>query len=590
MEEISFFRTVTFFIRRIWVFSKTLSLVCLCYIFINALIPFIAIFGTAAVIDVFTTDRDMNRLIFIVAAIISALLFTHIMKPILMYVINVFVLRLEDELRLDLGRKGMTLDYRHLENPAVLEQCEKAKTGMSFYSGGIKGFIECLLQMMSSGVTLVGTILIILSLNYWIILILLALVFANFFIQNRVKKLDVAFWGQMVSINRTYFYFYDMLKDYKNGKDIRLLNAFPLISSQLDKFIARFDKVSGRHFGKIGTLGIFEAVVLGTELLIVNGYLAIQVVFSAMTLTSFAMYVGASTAFITSFKSIVEQILDIRKKAQFMSEYIKFIEIKNTNISGDRKIADDSNYTLEFVNVSFSYPGSKEKVLRNISFKLDPGDRLSIVGMNGAGKTTIVKLITRLYDPIEGQILLNGIDIREYDYQAYQDLFSAVFQDFTLFAFSLKENVAAGDTFDEPKFESSLQKAGMLEWVKKAKRGAESIVYKYFDEDGIEFSGGEAQKIAISRAYYKDSKVIILDEPTAALDPFSEDEIYRRFNELIGDKTAIYISHRMSSCKFCERILVLDQGEIVECGSHAELMKNNGKYAELFNVQQQYYH
>ena len=210
--------------------------------------------------------------------------------------------------------------------------------------------------------------------------------------------------------------------------------------------------------------------------------------------------------------------------------------------------------------------------------------------MNGSGKTTMIKLLCRLYDPTEGYITLNGIDIQKYDYEDYLKLFSVVFQDFKLFSFSVGENVAASVDYDEDKVWSSLEKAGMLERVKAMPKGLKTPVYKDFEEDGVEISGGEAQKIAIARALYKDAAFVILDEPTASLDPIAEHEIYSRFNDMVKDKTAVYISHRLSSCRFCDRILAFDNGQLIQDGSHEELLENpEGKYSELWNAQAQYY-
>lgn len=589
ISDVGFLKTIIFFIKKMWASSKSLFFLCMFFVIVSGMMPYIGIVGTANIVDILTTTKSVNDLILVVILIISALLFANISRAILTKFINIKTIVLEDELRLELCKKGATLDYKYLENPEVLEQCEKAKTGMSFYSGGIKGFIDCTLNIVASIVTFISTVILIMNFNLWIILILLIMVFINFSIVNVLKKMDVKFWTSMVGINRTYFYFYDMLKNYKNGYDIRMLDAYPMIANQLDGFISLFNRVSGKHFGKIGKFSIFEAILFGAQFIIINVFFAIQVINGLMSIGSFTLGVGAANTFISSLKSIIDQSLELRKKAQFMSEYIKFIEIKNINKNGTVKISTKTEFELEFANVSFSYPGTNENVLKDINFTIYSGDRLSIVGMNGAGKTTIIKLIMRFYEPTKGEILLNGVNIREYDYQDYLNLFSTVFQDFALFSYSLKDNIAAGRYYDESLFVSSLEKSGMLEWVRNAKNGAETVAYKYFDESGIDFSGGEAQKIAISRACYKNSPIIILDEPTAALDPFSENEIYQKFDSLMADKTAIYISHRMSSCKFCKKILVLEQGEIVEYGSHAELMAINGKYAELFNTQAQYY-
>ena len=220
--------------------------------------------------------------------------------------------------------------------------------------------------------------------------------------------------------------------------------------------------------------------------------------------------------------------------------------------------------------------------------KIKIGTKTAIVGKNGAGKTTFIKLLCRLYEPTEGQILLNGIDIRYYDYKDYADLFAVVFQDFNLFSFSIAENVASNGSYDEARVIDCLNRAGFADRLAKLENGIKSNIYQQ-EEGGVEISGGEAQKIAIARALYKDAPLVILDEPTSALDPVSEYEIYKKFDEMVEDKTSIYISHRMSSCRFCDNILVFDDGQIVEHGTHDELVEANGLYADLWNAQAQYY-
>ena len=250
----------------------------------------------------------------------------------------------------------------------------------------------------------------------------------------------------------------------------------------------------------------------------------------------------------------------------------------------------DRNYEVEFRNVSFKYPGSDEYALRNLSIKFKIGSRLAVVGRNGSGKTTFIKLLCRLYDPTEGEILLNGADIRKYSYSDYLSIFSVVFQDFRLFSFPLAQNVAVAEEYDSGKVIGCLEEAGFGQRLATLSQGIETPLYKDFDEKGVEISGGEAQKIALARALYKDAPFVILDEPTAALDPIAEAEIYAKFNDMVGDRTAIYISHRLSSCRFCDVIAVFDKGQIVQKGSHEELAADAaGKYYELWNAQAQYY-
>jgi ATP-binding cassette subfamily B protein len=250
----------------------------------------------------------------------------------------------------------------------------------------------------------------------------------------------------------------------------------------------------------------------------------------------------------------------------------------------------DCQYDVEFRNVSFKYPGTDVWVLRDVNLKFNIGSSIAIVGENGSGKTTFIKLLCRLYDPVEGEILLNGIDIRKYSTWNYHKIFAVVFQDFKLFSLSVGQNVAGSEVYDESAVWDCLIKAGVEERMACLPQGLDTYMYKDLDSDGIDVSGGEAQKIAMARALYKDAAFLILDEPTAALDPVTEAEIYRSLSEIADGRTAIYISHRLSSCRFCSEILVFDRGRIVQQGSHEELLEDgSGKYYQLWHAQAQYY-
>ena len=303
-------------------------------------------------------------------------------------------------------------------------------------------------------------------------------------------------------------------------------------------------------------------------------------------------YVGAATALAESLNLLIASFGDMKNDTTHLDNTFRYLDLPNAMYQGSLTTEKraDRNYQVEFRNVSFKYPGSETWALKNVSMKFQIGKRLAIVGENGSGKTTFIKLLCRLYDPQEGEILLNGIDIRKYRYDDYMDIFSIVFQDFQLISQSLGSNVAGSIDYDPQRVKQALADAGFGPRLESLPKGLDTQLYKDYGEDGIEVSGGEAQKIAIARALYKDAPFIILDEPTAALDPMAEAEIYAKFNEISGDKTAIYISHRLSSCKFCDEILVFHQGAIVQQGTHEALLsRKDGKYAQLWNAQAQYY-
>ena len=345
-------------------------------------------------------------------------------------------------------------------------------------------------------------------------------------------------------------------------------------------------------FGEIGPLKAASCAVSVLLVGISYVFVCLKAWAGAFGIGSVTQYVGAITNLCRGISELFGAIGDLPNNANYLYVIRQFMEIPNDMYQGSlpTEKRDDREYQVEFRDVSFKYPGSDIWALRHVNMKFRVGSRLAVVGMNGSGKTTFIKLLCRLYDPIEGQILLNGIDIRKYNYDDYLNIFSVVFQDFQLVALPLGQNVAASADYDRALAEDCLRKAGFGDRLDAMPDGLDTYLYKDLDKAGVEISGGEAQKIAIARALYKDAPFIILDEPTAALDPMAEAEIYSKFNDIAGDKTAIYISHRLSSCKFCDEIAVFHEGAVIQQSTHAQLVADEtGKYYELWHAQAQYY-
>ena len=395
--------------------------------------------------------------------------------------------------------------------------------------------------------------------------------------------------------NRVFTYMCTFPFAKNNRLDIRIYNQQPLISRAYSDNNAVFS--ADGSFGRAarGPMGLCSALAVSISA-VTTGFIyvftCLKAWAGAFDVGSVTQYVGAATALAGSVYAMLEAYGDMKANTEHLATTFRYLDLPNTMYQGSLTTEKraDRNYQVEFRNVSFKYPGSETWALRNVSMKFQIGKRLAIVGENGSGKTTFIKLLCRLYDPQEGEILLNGIDIRKYRYDDYMGIFSIVFQDFQLISQSLGSNVAGSIDYDPQRVKQALADAGFGPRLESLPKGLDTQLYKDYGEDGIEVSGGEAQKIAIARALYKDAPFIILDEPTAALDPMAEAEIYAKFNEISGDKTAIYISHRLSSCKFCDEILVFHQGAIVQQGTHEALLsQKDGKYAQLWNAQAQYY-
>lgn len=373
------------------------------------------------------------------------------------------------------------------------------------------------------------------------------------------------------------------------GKVIRLYDMGDMLKENYRRYMDIARPVYVKMCKSERAFHLLNTALAGVSSIYAYLLVLLKVMAGAVSIGSFTQYVGALAAFQNDISRILYSSMRVRRMVNYLGHFLDFLALKSTHtgtIPTEKR--QDHVYEIEFHHVSFAYPGSTEPVLKDLSCKLTLKHKMAVVGLNGAGKTTFIKLLCRLYDPTEGYITLNGVDIRKNDYRQYQALFGVVFQDFQLFPFPVGQNVAASLHFDEERLWRCLEQAGVADRVRAMGQKLETPI-SAVDEAGENVSGGEAQKLAIARALYKDAPFVVLDEPTAALDPLSEYEIYSRFDELVRDKTSIYISHRMSSCRFCQDILVFQEGRLVERGSHETLLEAKGLYASLWNAQAQYY-
>ena len=394
--------------------------------------------------------------------------------------------------------------------------------------------------------------------------------------------------------NRLFGNFMFFSYDRQNNMDLRMYNQLGMAEHYTDVVPtfgvgSPFEKLFlGPHGLSMSLRSGLAAVFAGLVYL----FVCLKAWGGAFGVGSVTQYVGAVTALSGNVAQLFYTLGHMQSNAGFLKTTYEFLDIPNSMYMGSLTTEKrrDRQYEVEFRDVSFKYPGSDIWALRHVNMKFKVGNRLAVVGENGSGKTTFIKLLCRLYDPQEGEIRLNGIDIRKYNYRQYMDIFSVVFQDFQLVSQSLGANVAGSESYDRDRAKKALIDAGFGDRLESLPEGLDTFLYKEFGREGIDVSGGEAQKIAIARALYKDAPFIILDEPTAALDPIAEAEIYSKFNDIVGDKTAIYISHRLSSCKFCDEIAVFQDGAVIQQGTHEGLLADEGgKYHALWHAQAQYY-
>ena len=509
--------------------------------------------------------------------------------------------------------KTMDIDFDILEKHETLDMYKKAKDG-STAGGDIRGFIDNLAGIIEKISTIVYSLVLLIPLfiplaenagnltglgfflNQWysfvVMLIVLAVhVFMSYKANKRSSELQMQFFEKNVSYNRYFGYWFNLIFDYSIGKYIRLYKMQKLMTKRVQETNDKLEEEGNTWIKKDIRNSMIPLLSQCFMQLASYAYVGLKAVFGLVSAGKCIMYVSSYTKLVESITGISSNFVQLKMQSRYLSFFYDYMEIKNKRYDGTipTEKRDDNVYELEFRDVSFKYANSETWALRHVNQKITLGTKNAVVGKNGAGKTTFIKLLCRLYEPTEGQILLNGVDIRYYDNEEYAKLFAIVFQDFNLFSFPLGENVSGSNVYDRERAKKCLIDAGFGERLSKMEKGLDTQLYQYDDENGVEISGGEAQKIAIARSLYKDAPFVIMDEPTSALDPVAEFEIYQRFDQMVEGKTSIYISHRMSSCRFCDNIIVFDEGKIIEQGNHEKLMSNKGLYSELWNAQAQYY-
>jgi ATP-binding cassette, subfamily B, bacterial len=570
---------------------------------VRAVKPYIGILLSAYVIDGLSSGAKLETLILTALAGVAAIFLLSLVEGALNKHYDVHVEICAHKFNMELSKKTLTMDFEQLDSPLVNDIRNRIKTGNNWGAGFYSVFwqlswlLNSLFGVIASAVVLAPLLHSGGVFSNWaasaslaaLILIMLIAAFLN------AKVFDKRTFKLMDESAKYRSYFYHFLFggiDYKAGKDFRIYDA----SQMLKKYCFADEDFRIKWMGKFSANAGIQGGISGFANGILQGgaylFVVLRAIAGEISLGSVVKYAATIFNFADNLTNLMAAYSQLAVTAERQQANLEYIRVPDVLYKGTLPVEkrSDNEYELEFCDVSFKYPGSENYSLQNINLKLSIGQRLAVVGMNGSGKTTMIKLLCRLYDPTEGVITLNGIDIRKYDYGEYMSVFGVVFQDFKLFSFPLGQNVAASVSFNTDKATACLDKAGFGGRLASLPMSLDTPLYKNYDEGGVEISGGEAQKIALARALYKDAPFVVLDEPTAALDPIAEFEVYSKFDEIVGTKTAIYISHRLSSCRFCDDIAVFHEGRIIQRGSHDELLKDSqGKYSELWRAQAQYY-
>ncbi len=591
------------------ILSKLLSVIW------NVLTPYGIIYLSARIIEALSTGKDEK--------ILQGLVLITLASSALIALVSAWLTRWKNAQSAGLyfkceqifSRKLLDMDFDRIEDTKTHELLSLIHQNQNGGGWGLQQVILHCEELVSAAFTVLGGMALTITLftsrvpetagryallnhplsTALVVLVMLLITCLAPVLTNKAGRYRTKYAQEHRLGNRLFSYFGFLGHNRELAADVRVYRQ--------DLFCDKYNRNKESTFA---SKGIFAQYAKGPEGLLAAASSAVSVLFTGIAFLfvglkawAGAFGVGMVTQYVSSITKVsggisklISTIGNMKINAAFLTPVFAFLDIPNTMYQGSLTVEkrSDRNYEIEFRDVSFQYPGSNTFALRHVNMKFKIGERLAVVGMNGSGKTTFIKLLCRLYDPTEGVILLNGIDIRKYRYQDYLMIFSVVFQDFKLFALTLGENVASRSNYDAPLVVDCLRKAGFNARMDQMPDGIRTYLYKDYCAHGVNVSGGEAQKIAIARAIYKNAPFIILDEPTAALDSIAEAEIYSKFNEIVGDRTAIYISHRLSSCKFCDEIAVFDHGSVVQMGAHEDLVADTeGKYFELWNAQAQYY-
>lgn len=611
----SFKTTLALHIRALKLLDKKTGKLILSYTLhaiIGSLFPYVGIWLSAQIINELAGEKRPDVLWPLVVITVVSTVTLTLLSDVVFHWKMARRSMIWHHLRKIYAEKIVSMDYCTLDEPSTHEQYAKIRENDNFSGWGITKVIFYYETFMSALFRILGAIVLTVSLFTMpipetagklailghpifvpIIIGLLLLVTILGPICNR--KADV-YWNKTEEerkVNNRLFNEFGFYPFWGEAKaDFRMYAQQDICNYYNDK---NRNYMPGSQIAKYaaGPMGIYRGLASAVAVIfigLVYVFVCLKAVAGAFGVGSVTQYIGAITALSQGLSSLLSLVSEMKTNGQHLQTTFKFLDIPNHMVQGEEEVPKNyKNYVIEFKDVSFGYPGGGEMALSHVSLTFRAGEKLALVGRNGSGKTTFIKLLCRLYDPTEGEILLNGVNIKKYDYASYMKIFSVVFQDFQLFSFPIGQNVSANYEYNSEQANTCLAQAGFERRLEELPRGLDTYLYTWMEDDGIDISGGEGQKIAIARALYKDAGIVVLDEPTAALDPLAEEEIYTRFSDMVAGKTAIYISHRLSSCRFCDRIAVFDKGKIVEMGLHDQLVELGGHYATLWEVQAQYY-
>lgn len=583
-------------IKTSWKYSRVFIIAILAFGIISALYMLVSVYLPKIALEMVSMNVTVETMIIVLAIVGVMMLAMSLITRKLDLVGDYGFDKVQYKLMGSYLNKVFSTDFKNMENPDFLDLTHRAKRAL-YYGGGFHGYCMRLKDVTSSFLTALLAGIAIVFIHPLLVILLAVLSFIRYKeFDNTMEWSKREFRDAMEGNWRKHYYLAGSTRDFNYAKDIRLFGMANWIERIWKDINTVFFKACNRHHNG----WIMSEVRMSTYRLIQNVLLysvLIYMVFNrGMSISDFVLYIGLVETFSVATSDLFANLVWMNMNKMQMDDFRTFMDWKEDqpDIEKNEGTITDINlerYAFTFENVSFKYPGHEKYVLKNLNLTIKAGMKLAIVGVNGAGKTTLTKLLMRLYEPTEGRILLNGIDVKMYDRSTYHKIFAPVFQNIEVFAFPIWENVSMRERVDTNMdvVNTALERSGLDKKIEKYEKGVETQLLKIFDTEGIDLSGGERQRLAMARALYQDRSVIVLDEPTAALDALAEDRMYQEFNKMVEGKTSIFISHRLSSTRFCDQIVLFEDGAVEEIGTHDELMHKGGKYAHMYQIQAQYY-
>lgn len=550
--------------------------------------PIVTAYIPKAMIDCIGKGATVGRLTLVVGLLSVLVVLTTWLAPFMQELLNGSARIIRMRYAVLAFRKNLNTDYTNIESPKGREKNKRAMEFYRSYYSGSADFLDSSNQFCVCIVGVIASLMLIYKINFIMILVILATCVCEFFLLKFLNKKEKKTKDERSSVFVRFDYYYNLCRDFSAAKDIRLYGFTDYFLSAVARIIYDLEQINQKFMRQNIKVGGTRALLNLVRELVAYAYLTYLVCGGRLSVSDFIFYFGIITGFSNWILNAVYQYSNLEWCCNDCAAFREFVE--STDESENKpNVNFDSVDSIEFKNVSFTYPSAEKSTINNMSFKVSKGENIAVVGENGAGKTTAVKLLCGLYYPTSGDILVNGKSSLDFSSDSYFNLFSAVFQDYYFMPMTIAENVCTTSDYDSERLYSAFEKAGIADKINTLPDKEKSYMIKDVYKDAVDFSGGEKQKLLLAKAIYKNAPVLILDEPTAALDPIAENELYLKYNEMTSGKISFFISHRLSSTRFCDRILFIKDGKIAESGTHEELMALKGSYYRMYQVQSYYY-